>query len=136
MLKSNFLQIVFFSFLFLFTSAQSEKFQLNIEFEGLSSNKGKVMIRISNAKGENVKLLSVNAESPRLSTRLNLAAGTYAVAAYHDENGNEELDTSFMGLPEEKYGFSNNARGVFGPPAISDQLFNLSANKTIKIVLK
>lgn len=34
--------------------------------------------------------------------------GEYGIAIYHDENGNEELDKYFFGLPKEDYGFSNN----------------------------
>ncbi|MDZ7756077.1 DUF2141 domain-containing protein [Rhodohalobacter sp.] len=32
-------------------------------------------------------------------------------AIYHDKNTNGELDTNLSGIPEEAYGFSNNARG-------------------------
>ena len=40
--------------------------------------------------------------------RFNLPAGSYAVQVMHDENDNGKLDTNFMGLPVEGYGFSNN----------------------------
>ena len=46
----------------------------------------------------------------------NLQPGTYAVAVYHDLNGNGELDRTTLGPPDEPYGFSNDARGTFGPP--------------------
>ncbi|WP_428375131.1 DUF2141 domain-containing protein [Lichenicoccus sp.] len=44
------------------------------------------------------------------------AAGTYAVAIYHDENDNHHFDRNFLGLPAEGYGFSNNAAPLFAPP--------------------
>lgn len=47
-------------------------------------------------------------------------AGTWAVLAYQDENGNDELDRNFIGMPKEPYGFSRDARGKFGPPAFED----------------
>jgi uncharacterized protein (DUF2141 family) len=47
----------------------------------------------------------------------NLPFGEYAVAVFHDENNNEELDRNFLGIPTERYGFSNNARGIVGPPS-------------------
>src|SRR6478609_4266517 len=37
----------------------------------------------------------------------NVTAGTYAVSVIHDENENEKLDTGFMGIPKEGFGFSN-----------------------------
>ena len=36
-----------------------------------------------------------------------LPKGTYVVAVYQDKNNNGKLD-KFMGIPKEKYGFSNN----------------------------
>lgn len=44
-------------------------------------------------------------------------AGDYAVAIYHDENGNHRWDRNFLGLPAEGYGFSNDAPTYLGPPA-------------------
>lgn len=42
--------------------------------------------------------------------------GVYALIAYHDVNGNKEIDFRFFGMPKEPVGVSNNARGRFGPP--------------------
>ena len=37
-----------------------------------------------------------------------LPAGRYAVQVMHDQNDNGKLDTNFLGIPSEGYGFSNN----------------------------
>ncbi len=37
-----------------------------------------------------------------------IPAGTYAVAAFHDLDCNGSLKKNFWGIPQEKYGFSNN----------------------------
>jgi uncharacterized protein (DUF2141 family) len=50
-------------------------------------------------------------------------AKTLAIAFIHDENGNGELDKNFFGIPQEGYGFSNNARGSMGPPAFDKAAF-------------
>lgn len=47
--------------------------------------------------------------------KFDVPAGSYAIVAMHDENGNGELDTNFVGIPKEGYGASNHARGRFGP---------------------
>ena len=47
------------------------------------------------------------------------AAGYYAVALFHDENNNGHFDTSWLGIPEEGYGFSNNPKLFLGPPDLS-----------------
>ena len=39
-----------------------------------------------------------------------LPGGNVAVMAMHDENGNGKLDSNFMGMPTEGYGFSNNPK--------------------------
>ncbi|WP_040786395.1 DUF2141 domain-containing protein [Massilia niastensis] len=47
-------------------------------------------------------------------------AGAWAVLAYQDENGNKQLDRNVLGIPKEKYGFSREARGRFGPPHFAE----------------
>lgn len=44
-----------------------------------------------------------------------LPPGRYAVNAFHDENDNGELDTNFVGIPSEGYGFANDPDTSFGP---------------------
>ena len=68
---------------------------------------------------------------------INLPFGEYAIKVYHDENANDELDTRIFGIPIERYGFSNNARGTLGPPEYEDAVFNLnSAKKEIFITIE
>ena len=45
----------------------------------------------------------------------NVKPGAYSIAVFHDTNGNGKLDRSFIGLPNEPYGFSNDV-GRRGPP--------------------
>lgn len=45
--------------------------------------------------------------------------GVYALAVYHDENGNQKFDRNAIGLPAEAYGFSNNPGTLFGLPSFS-----------------
>ena len=46
--------------------------------------------------------------------------GTYAIAAFHDENGNGSFDKGLFGVPLEGFGFGNDARVRFGPPAFGE----------------
>lgn len=57
-----------------------------------------------------------------------LPFGNYALACFHDENSNNKLDKSLIGIPKEGYGFSNNARGSFGPPRYAKSRFLLNKN--------
>ena len=45
-----------------------------------------------------------------------LPPGRYAVSAFHDENGNGDLDANVLGIPKEGYGFANDPPTPFGPP--------------------
>ena len=54
---------------------------------------------------------------------LDIPPGTYALAVSHDENMNGKLDTNWLGIPREGYGFSNDARALLGAPAFSAASF-------------
>ena len=43
--------------------------------------------------------------------------GTYALAIYHDEDGDQKFDRTGIGFPAEGYGFSNNPSTIAGLPA-------------------
>jgi uncharacterized protein (DUF2141 family) len=57
----------------------------------------------------------------------NLAPGTYAVGAYHDENNNDHMDTDFVGLPIEGYALSNGVRAVLSKPTFQQAAFTVGA---------
>jgi uncharacterized protein (DUF2141 family) len=53
-----------------------------------------------------------------------LAAGRYAVRVFVDQNANERLDANARGIPEEPFGFSNDAIARLGPPRIEAAAFS------------
>lgn len=66
-----------------------------------------------------------------------LPAGTYAIKLYHDENGNDECDMNLLGIPTEKFGFSNNPTiGISGEPGFSECSFEVSLNDTAKVTIE
>lgn len=52
-----------------------------------------------------------------------LPTGRYAISIFHDTNANTALDKKLFGIPKEDFGFSNNPRLGFGPPAFEDCVF-------------
>lgn len=52
-------------------------------------------------------------------------AGTYAAAAYHDENGNTKFDKNWIGFPAEAFGVSNNPRTFLLPPSHEEAAFRV-----------
>ncbi|WP_394700395.1 DUF2141 domain-containing protein [uncultured Bacteroides sp.] len=43
------------------------------------------------------------------------------------------VDTKEFGIPTEKYGFSNNAKGRMGPPSFEQAKFELKNDRVIRI---
>ena len=65
-----------------------------------------------------------------------LPAGIYALAIHHDEDKDDEMDTILFGIPQEGYGFSNDARVIFGPPSFEAASFEVlpeGAEITLKL---
>ena len=50
---------------------------------------------------------------------VDIPPGTYALVVIHDENRNGKLDTNWLGLPKEGYGFSSDAKATFSAPSFS-----------------
>ena len=59
-----------------------------------------------------------------------LQPGEYALSIVYDEDSDGELDTGFLGIPRESFGFSNNAEAHFGPPPFEDARFVLPVGGT------
>ena len=66
----------------------------------------------------------------------NLVPGSYAVALFHDENSDGQINTGLFGLPSEGLGCSRNPRGLVGPPRFQDAVFLVvGPNNVIQIQL-
>lgn len=53
------------------------------------------------------------------------AGRRYAVAVYHDANGNDEFDQGLLGIPRERYGFSRNPLIFLRPPRFEEAAVEL-----------
>jgi uncharacterized protein (DUF2141 family) len=71
----------------------------------------------------------------QFSTTFSLPEGKYAVGLYIDTNENKKMDTNFFGIPKEQFGFSNNAKGLFGPPDFESAAFIVDSDMKILIEL-
>ncbi len=117
-----------------FLSAQSS---LTIEIVNLESNKGLVIVDLLDKHEKSVKDQSSEIADNKCTLIFkDLKNGQYAIRYFHDENKNEELDTNFIGIPKEGFGFSNDAIGKFGPKDFSEWLFEVSGDTLIKMTTK
>jgi uncharacterized protein (DUF2141 family) len=110
---------------------------LEIEISEFRNTKGHVLISVfDNAEDypENEENAVVN-KKVKVTQKMhvisieNLPEGEYAVVFMHDENGNEEMDTNFVGAPVEGYGASNDAVNTFSAPKYKEAKFLLEGEK-------
>lgn len=60
-------------------------------------------------------------------------AGPFALAVFHDENSNFELDKNLLGIPKEPWGVSRDASGWLGPPSFDDARLQLEPQQTLHL---
>jgi uncharacterized protein (DUF2141 family) len=111
---------------------------LTLTFSGIKTGKGQLMVALNDVNGKMVEGYKVAVTKPGTLVYpiKNLKPGQYTMAVFHDINSDEELNTNMVGIPKEPYGFSNNARGTFGPPSFADQTFTISGETKMAITLK
>ncbi len=116
-------------------SCDGNTYNLKVEIEGFRNTNGNVLVQVITEKKEVLKSFILDLKEKKCTFTVdNLPKGKYAIRYFHDENKNQDMDTNFMGIPTEGYGFSNNAKGFFGPPDFEKQLFSVEMDK--KIALK
>ena len=96
---------------------------LEIEITGLNSNEGLIQLELTDKNGNFLDGFTSEIENKKSTIIIpELSEGSYAFKYFHDKNSNKELDTN-LGIPQEGYGFSNNASSAFGPPKTEDMVF-------------
>ncbi|MEM6830192.1 MAG: DUF2141 domain-containing protein [Bacteroidota bacterium] len=112
--------------------SQAALSDLTIRVENIKSSQGNMKVGLFDNPGhflnESESVIGVQKDVESSTVTFNIKGikrGVYAVSIYHDENGNDELDTNIFGIPKEPYAFSNNAKGAFGPPSFQDCQFTI-----------
>lgn len=90
---------------------------LQVRVEGLASSEG-VLLAALHAGAASWDGQGRPAAGQRLAARQgsmelvfeDVAPGRYGLLVLHDANGNGRMDSNFLGIPSEGYGFSNNPR--------------------------
>ncbi|MEI6089922.1 MAG: DUF2141 domain-containing protein [bacterium] len=129
-LKNLILTLLFLPVMSTFLFSQHN---LIIEINDLRNNNGQLLLEFSNAKGDKIMGIAQNIiDNKCIVVIKNLKPGKYAFKYFHDENKNDNLDLNWMGIPKEGYGFSNNAKGLFGPPSFNKTIFVIKGAATQK----
>ncbi len=113
--------------------------QLTVRVTGVPVAKGEMAITLYPDSSKRFlapggKLLRVRpaATAPVSTACFNLPApGYYAVAVYHDVDGDSDFDRSRIGMPLEDFGFSNDAPTPIGLPSFKAARFHAGAGETV-----
>ncbi len=134
--------IIFIIFLLNVLLSQTRTGNLTIKITNVKSAQGTIHIGLYNNeehfphKGMEYKKLILKATAPTFTyTIKNLPSGEYALAVFHDANSDGKIKRSFLGVPKEDYGFSNNVKPFLSAPSFEKVKFRLHSDTTIVITL-
>jgi uncharacterized protein (DUF2141 family) len=115
------------------------KGSIRVIVKNMANDKGAVRIALFNSEetysgktSEPLRKAETKISGKRAEYVLtDLPYGEYAIKLFHDENGNGILDKNFVGIPNEDYAFSNNAKGSFGPAKYAKAKFKLEESELV-----
>lgn len=115
-------------------SAVASAGELTVEVSGVAQAKGDILVAVFDQKGQWLRRAKLSQKVVAAEGKVsvvfeNLPEGEYALSAIHDVNANGRLDSNAIGIPNEPYGFSNDAAGSFGPPSYDDAKISIDQNK-------
>lgn len=98
--------------------------KLTVVITGFKDDKGKCRFALDDSKFvyEREDTVFIGRVLPIIDKQVivvidSLKYGEYAIRVFQDQNENEKVDTNFLGIPTERYGYSNDASSWFGPPS-------------------
>ncbi|PSR05090.1 MAG: hypothetical protein BRD50_01935 [Bacteroidetes bacterium SW_11_45_7] len=126
------------------TNSQIDKLgTIEITITNLKSTKGQLLFGLYNKaedfpeKDRTYAARIVEVESKKVSVQMDsIEPGSYALSVHHDENENDEIDQNFVGIPQEGFGFSNNASATFSPPKFDNAKFQVEKGQKKKLSIK
>jgi uncharacterized protein (DUF2141 family) len=131
MIKHSF-TLCFIILLFIIPIGAMAQNALTIDIKGLRNDQGHVLLQLFDENEKLVKEIKQPIENKECTILLtDLETGRYGFKYFHDENDNQNLDTNWVRIPKEGFGFSNNAKANFGPPSFIKWVFELSGNKEL-----
>ena len=63
-----------------------------------------------------------------------IAPGTYAIETFQDLNANGQMDMTWLGFPEEPFGFSRDVRPHLSKPSFNQVSFTLAPGENMQVI--
>jgi uncharacterized protein (DUF2141 family) len=119
----------------------SDGFTLKINFKITKFDEGQILFALYDSEANHMEVTLKTAEAKVENEKAeviikNLKSGYYSFSYFHDVDSNGELDSNFMGIPKEPYGFSNGEKGRLGPPSFEDCKIKIENDLNIEISIK
>ncbi len=113
--------------------AESPTGGLTVDISGFRNDNGRASVVLYNSpeafpkkSDKAVKIVRSSIKDKKAKAVFeSIPYGTYAFVVLHDENANGKMDYNALGMPQEGYAFSNNARAMLGPPDYKDAAFKM-----------
>ena len=132
--------LIMASFLFLITNLKAGDDSLKVEITNVNNFEGNVVIALYQQEGNfphrPFKKFDVDKgalKNGRLEYLIpQILPGVYAIALLDDKNENRKMDKTWLGLPKEGYGFSNNAKpSLTGAPSFEKCTFSIGEDEVV-----
>ena len=114
---------------------------VRVDVEGVRSDRGQVVVELCTASEKLDEPCRLHSQGPAQAGMVSLsipdiAPGTYAAWAWHDEDGTGRLKRDLLGRPRDGVGYSNDAQGPLGLPDFGDASFEVGprgAETTVRL---
>ena len=122
---------------------EKNSYDLTLNITNIKS-KGNLLVEIwtdslaynSDISSSKTKSFKENIDKNNFTKIISLPKGKYLIQLYIDENLNDKMDSNFLGIPNEQYGFSSKEIIRFRKPKFEEASFDLKKNLTIDITLQ
>jgi len=122
---------------------EKNSYDLTLNITNIKS-KGNLLVDIwtdslaynSDISSSKTKSFKENIDKNNFTKIISLPKGKYLIQLYIDENLNDKMDSNFLGIPKEQYGFSSKEIIRFRKPKFEEASFDLKKNLTIDITLQ
>ncbi|NEU07763.1 DUF2141 domain-containing protein [Flavihumibacter sp. R14] len=118
-------------------SLRAQTASLAVTIDKLESDKGTVHVTLRDSAQKIISEKDVPIKNNTAHVAFDsLAHGRYAVKVFHDENSNEKMDRTLLGIPTEGWGVSTDPKRGRGPVRFRNTLFDLKENKKITVTIR
>lgn len=117
--------------------------ELELLVEGFSGDNGVCLIALYqnrdtfNQTDQAWRLIRLPVDKPQLRLVVErVPPGKLAIAAFQDVNGNDQLDKNRLGIPTERFGFSNNPRRLMGVPTFEQVAIEVRGGERGQVLIQ